>query len=70
MKYDKHNQKIWQALPVTYRTIWEWGRSWYTLMMRPSKVETAVPWFGMSHAELATFSGHDNSSYIYIYIYI
>ena len=35
-------------------------KSEYTLLMRPSKVETAVQWFCMLHAVLAGFSGHGN----------
>ena len=40
----------------------QWGRSWYTLLMRP-KVETTVQFLRMSHAVLARFSGNGNLNY-------
>ena len=33
----------------------QWGRSWYTLLMRPNKVETTIKWFRKSHAALTDF---------------
>ena len=36
----------------------QWGRSQYTLLMRPNQVETAIQWFRMSHAVFAGFSGY------------
>ena len=41
----------------------QWERSWYTLLMKPNMVETAVQWFRMSRAIFAGFSGHGNSIY-------
>ena len=35
-------------------------RSWYKLLMRPYKVETAIQWFRMIHLVLAKFSVHAN----------
>ena len=46
-----HDQKIQQALRVTYETT------------GPNKAKTSVQWFRMSHAVLAGFSGHGNSIY-------
>ena len=40
-----------------------WVRSWYTLLTRTNKVETAIQWSRMSRAELAAFSEHGNSIY-------
>ena len=39
------------------------GRSWYTLLMRPNKIETVVRWFRKSHTVLAGFSGNGYSIY-------
>ena len=41
----------------------QWGRSRYTLLMRPYKTETTVHWFRMLHAVFARFSSHSNSIY-------
>ena len=39
------------------------GQSWYTLLMRPNKVITAVKWVLMSRSVLAGFSDHGNLIY-------
>ena len=41
----------------------QWGKSCYTRLIRPNKVETAVQCFHMSHTVFAGFSGHGNSIY-------
>ena len=40
--------------------------SWYTLLMRPNKIKTAVRWICILHALLAEFSDYGNSVYKYI----
>ena len=59
----------WQSFGSAFCGRWfdlQLRRSWYTLLIRPNKVETAVQWFRMSHAVRTGFSGHCNSIYIYM----
>ena len=54
----------WSSFSSAFCGHWfnlQWGRSWYTLLMRPNKFKTAVQWFRKLHAVLVRFSGHGNS---------
>ena len=60
-KYDKTKQSH-----LTFRGRCfdlQWGKSWYTLVIRPNKVETAVSCFCKSRAVFAGFSDRGNSIY-------
>ena len=73
--YWRSNQQPQKAEPILYH--WaihlhrtqsmlnklQWGRSRYTLLMRPNKIEAAVQWFRMSGAAFAGVSGHGYSIY-------